>query len=227
MTSATNTWEARVANSEVASDLALLLSSPESSAVAEIERAAIADGQLPVELLDATTSPDDATRYGAFRTLIEIGDRRPDLVSREWSRWAAMLSSPNSYHRTIALHALVRAAAADPGDRFEPLLDRLLSLLDDESVVTARHLAQHAGRIVRTRPDLEGRVTERLLAIDATHHRQTRRELIKADIVASFAEYAQASPSRSRIIVFVEEQLRSSSPKTRAAAKAFLRQHRP
>ncbi len=216
-----------MSGTDVAFNLTLLLSSPESSAVAEIARVAIADGQLPVELLDATTSPDDTIRYGVFRTLIEVGDRRPDLVSREWDRWVTMLSSPNSYHRTIALHALVRAAAADPEDRFEACLDALLDLLDDDSVVTARYLAQHAGRIVRTRPDLEGRVTEALLAIDATHHPQIRRELIKADVVASFAEYAQASPSRSRIVVFVEEQLHSSSPKTRAAAKAFLRQHRP
>ena len=68
-------------------------------------------------------------------------------------------------------------------------------------------------------------MTDRLLRIDETHHPAGRRDLLKADIVATFSSYFEVlsyeRELQARILDFVNQQRESPSPKTRAAAKAF------
>jgi hypothetical protein len=49
--------------------------------------------------------------------------------------------------------------------------------------------------------------------------------LIKADIIESFEVFFDNSTDQETILNFAEQQLESSSPKTRKAAKAFLKRH--
>jgi hypothetical protein len=65
----------------------------------------------------------------------------------------------------------------------------------------------------------------KLLSIDVTHHQQGRKDLIKADIIQALNWFYDRVENRPQMLRFVEQQLASSSPKTRKAAKAFLKQH--
>ncbi len=180
-------------------------------------------------LLEQAGDKDDAVRSAAFTRLLQIGEATPRELSARFERLVAMLDSPNGFHRSIGACLIARAAAGDP-EPFDAAFDRYFGLLDDPSIMVARYAVQNAGRIARARPDLRARVSERLLRVDETHHPAARRDLLKADAVASLAEVVDEIPGadeieRGRIAAFVRAQLSSSSPKTRAAAKAFLADH--
>jgi len=90
-------------------------------------------------------------------------------------------------------------------------------------VITASYIAGNSGKIARTKPGLQSRITRRLLSIDETHHPPERRDLIKGFAVEAFEQYFEESDHKAEILEFVTAQLESKSPKTRKLAKAFLK----
>ena len=188
---------------------------------------ALADEHALAELVAALVSKNEVYRYNCFKVLLQISESQPATLYPEWDTLVGLLDSSNAFHRSASLRIIAGMTAADPEGRFERLFDRYFALLDDEKVMTARYLAQSAGRIARAKPHLQKRIVERLLDIDATHHEPGRKDLIKADIIQSFEAFFEDSLHQKEMRAFTEAQLDCSSPKTRKAAKAFLKRYSP
>jgi hypothetical protein len=207
---------------KLAADLHEVLADKEYPSLEKVMQLALSDERALREILGGIVSKDDAYRYNCFKVLLQISENQPLVLYPEWNYFVELMGSSNSYHRSIALQIIANLTRVDDENRFDGIFDQYFDLLDDEKVVTARYLAQSAGRIVRAKPHLQARITERLLGIDGTHHAQVRKDLIKADIIQSFEEFFEDSRDKEEILTFVENQLGCSSPKTRKAAKAFL-----
>ena len=184
---------------------------------------ALEDGAPLADLLDGLSSKDETYRYNCFKVLMLLSREHGELLYPMWDRLAEQLGSDNTYRRISALQLIANLTAVDAEHRFERLFDRYFDLLDDRSVIPAAQLAGASGRIVRARPELESRITAKLLAIDGTHHHPDRRDLIKGYAIESFDEYYQQAEDKKSILDFVRRQLNSSSPKTRKLAAEFLR----
>ena len=193
---------------------------------ADIEAAAaeaLKDDALLANLLDGLSSREETYRYNCFKVLMLISREHGELLYPMWDRLAEQLGAANTYWRISALQLISNLTAVDAEHRFEKLFDRYFALLDDKSMIPAAQLAGASGRIVRAKPHLEARVTEKLLGIEATHHRPDRKDLIKAYAIESFDAYYEQAEDRENILDFVRRQLNSSSPKTRKLAQEFLR----
>ena len=188
----------------------------------QVAQRAIADGTVLRGILKGILSKADAYRYNCFKVLLQIGENQPELLYPEWDYFFGLLRSDNSYHRSMGLQLIASLTRVDTEKRFEAIFDPYFDLLDDESMITARYLARNAGKIARAKPDLQRRITARLLGIDQTHHDQSGKDLINADAIQSFADFFAASPDKTKILALVEAQLQCSSSKTREAAKEFL-----
>jgi hypothetical protein len=175
------------------------------------------------ELLDGIVSKDDTYRYNCFKVLVQISENEPLVLYPEWDRFVGLLGSPNAFHRSISVQIIAGLTGADTEKRFDDIFDLYFGMLDDEKVVVARYLAQNAWKIARSKPYLLERTTERLLDVDETHHTQSRKDLIKADVIQSFEALFDQVQDKKRVLAFVEQQLESSSPKARKAAKSFLK----
>jgi hypothetical protein len=206
-------------------DVQQMLAIKDAPDLDDIARSAVADAEILKELLDGVVSKDDAYRYNCFRALLQISENEPLALYPEWDYFVSLLASPNAYHRSVALQLLARLTQVDSEKRFEAILDQYLAMLDDEKVMVARYLAQNAARIVKAKPSLQEQITARLLDVDRTHHAQSRKDLVKADIIQAFGAFFAESRDKEKILAFVEQQLESSSPKARQAAKAFLKEH--
>jgi hypothetical protein len=210
---------------KLAVDLHKMLGDKEHPSLEEAMQLALSDERALREILGGVVSKDDTYRYNCFKVLLQISEDHPMILYPAWDYFVGLLGSSNSYHRSIGLQIIANLTKVDDGTRFDTIFDQYFGLLDDEKVVTARYLAQSAGRIVRAKPHLQARITERLLGIEGTHHAQGRKDLIKADIIQSFEEFFEDSRDKEEILAFVEKQLGCSSPKTRKAAKAFLNKY--
>jgi HEAT repeat protein len=183
---------------------------------------ALAKGEALSELLQRVRSKDDRVRYTSFKALMFVIDERPALLYGEWGRFVDLLHSDNAYHRDIATYLLAGLAEADVENRFERILPEYFALLDDESVMVAAHAAGNAARIVQAKPEVEPRITAKMLGVDETHHTPSRKELIKGYVIESFIQYYPHSQQKEKILEFAEKQLKSKSPRTKKMAKKFL-----
>ncbi|MGB3903636.1 MAG: hypothetical protein WBB22_01815, partial [Anaerolineae bacterium] len=145
------------------------------------------------------------------------------LYLDKWDFFADLIGSDNTYHKYIAIYILANLTRVDTEHRFENIFEDYYGLLDDKSVIPPSHLARNSGKIARAKPHLQTRITDWLLSVDETHHRPDRKELIKSYAIEGFDEYFEEAEEKERITEFVRLQLESGSPKTRKAAKRFLK----
>jgi AcrR family transcriptional regulator len=199
------------------------LNSKDADIEAVAERAA-ADEALVSELLDGLESRNETYRYNCFKVLLQVSEEHSQVLYPRWDRFVKLLSSSNTYQRLSALQLIANLTRVDTENRFEGIFDLYFGLLDDPSVIPAAHLARAAGRIVNAKPELEPRITDRLLSIDETHHDPERRHLIKGYALEAFAEYFETAGDRDRIVDFVKEQVDGGSPRTRKAARGLLKE---
>jgi hypothetical protein len=191
--------------------------------VKKLAREASKDKSLLSELLQGVLSKKEKVRFNCFKALLSISEKHPSVLYPQWDFFADLLSSPNTYHKYIAIYILANLAGHDPKNRFERIFNRYYGLLEDESVIPPAHVATNSGKIVGAKPRLQTKITNRLLAIDKTGHPPERKDLIKGYIIEAFDQYFEGAKNRKKMLEFGKAQLNSRSPRTRKKAKEFLK----
>jgi hypothetical protein len=112
----------------------------------------------------------------------------------------------------------------DKENKFEACFDRYFDNIAGEKSMVAGQAALNAGKITKSKPNLQAKSTNTLLNVDQIHQgKQT--ELMKAYAIEALNDYFDEIADKEKIIAFVKAQLGSDSPKTRKAAKDFLQKH--
>ena len=206
-----------------AADAAPMPADKEGASLDQVVQLAVADGQVLQRVLNGVVSKDEKVRHNCYKVLAEIAESQPRVLDPAWDTLVDLLDSRNAFHRATGVNLIAILAGADPEGRFERIFDRYFDLLSDDKVMVARYLARNAGRIARAKPHLQARIVDRLLGIDQIEHKH--KDLIKADVIASFGEFFEGSPDQERMRAFVKQQVDSSSPTTWKAARQFLDEH--
>lgn len=191
--------------------------------IKSVAEKALKDEQLLSELLDGLKSKKETLRYNCFKVLNLISEEYGDVLYSKWDYFVEQLSSDNTYWKLSGLQIIANLTKVDTENEFEKMFDKYYQLLDDRSMITAIYIANNSGKIVKAKPQLEARITSKLLDIDETHHEPGRKDLIKAGAIEAFSEYFEEASNKGKIIEFVKKQLNSGSPKTRKMAKEFLK----
>ena len=131
-----------------------------------------------------------------------------------------MINSDNAFWKFIAVQLIANLTNVDIKKKFEKIFDKYYDLLND-SVIVAGHITANSGKIARAKPELQSKITNKLLNIDKTT--QKHKDLIKAGAIESFNEYFDEAKNKEEIIKFVKKQLNCKSPKTIKKAKEFLK----
>jgi hypothetical protein len=168
---------------------------------------------------------DLKARERAFKALLPLAEAQPDALLPHWSALAALLKSEKAFSKYPAIHLIAALVPADRQRRFDRSFSSYFALLDDEAVSIAAHVARLAGVIAKARPDLEPRITRRLLSLDKSHFGADRRDLVKSYALEAFAAVFARSKQQKAMITFARSMLKSKSPRAAKAAKAFLKKH--
>ena len=193
--------------------------------VESIAEKALADERVLLQLLEGISprSKKHAIRGNSYEALMCLAGERPERLFPYWGTFVELLGSDNRFSVYCAVHLIAALVEADEEGRFEAIFDIFYSLLDDESVMIAGHVAGLSGKVAGAKPELQPRITEKLLGIDATHFEQGHKDMVKSYAIESFDAYFEEAKDRETIIEFVRQQLDCSSPKTRKVAKRFLK----
>jgi hypothetical protein len=184
---------------------------------------ALKDDTLLAELLENLWSKNENIRYNSHKILFLITEENPQKLYPKWDYLVKFLDSDNTYHKLSAVHLLANLTRVDKKNKFEKIFEKFYRLLEDKSFITAAYVCGVSGKIALAKPKLQTKITNRLLNIDKTHHQQERKDLIKAYIFEAFGEYFDRAKNKKKITEFVKQQLNCQSPKTKKAAKEFLK----
>jgi hypothetical protein len=197
-------------------------SAPKLSALA---RQALEAPEVLQGLLEALKpeNTDLKARERAFKTLLPLAQARPESLLPRWGELSALLKADKAFTKYPAIHLIAALVPADRERRFDRTFKAFFALLDDEAVSVAAHVARLAGTIAQARPDLEPRITRRLLALERSRLSAERRDLVMSYALEAFALIFAFSKSQAAIIAFATSMLKSKSPRAQKAAKAFLK----
>lgn len=190
-----------------------------------LAKKAVKDEKLLAQLLQEILSRQDKTRYTSFKALMFVAEERPELLYPHWDYLAKLIDNENTHSKYIASYLIASLTPVDTHNKFEKIFDKYYDMLNDRSVIPASHVAANSGEIVRAKPELEPKITEKLLKIDETDHKLGHRELVKSYAIDAFGGYFERAENKERILEFVRNQLNSDSPKTRRRAKEFLKKY--
>lgn len=194
--------------------------------IENIAREASKNNELLSEIMVGLKSKNETLRYNCYKVLMQISKTSGQLLYPYWEYFVEFLDSINSYHKMSAIHLIANLTQVDSENKFEGILDKYYNMLDDKSIIVAIYVASASGRIVKAKPQLEKRISDKLLNIDKTHHNEERKPLIKGGAIESFDQYFTEASDKESIIKFVQEQQHSDSPKTRKIAADFLQKWR-
>jgi hypothetical protein len=172
--------------------------------------------------LEGILSKKDEIRSNSFKVLMHLSEEQPKVLYPKWDYLANLLDSNNHYQRYISINILANLAVVDTQNKFDKIFDKYFSNIDGDRTMVAGQAALNSGKIAKTKPNLQTKITNRLLNIEKTH-KGKQIELIKAYTIEAFNEYFEESSDKNKILDFVEAQLKSESPKTRKLAMEFLK----
>jgi hypothetical protein len=198
---------------------------PTSRQISNLAQRASRDPEALSALLLALAplNTDEKARNRAFQALMLVAQRHPEALLPRWGELATLLKGGRAFSRYPAVHILAALAPSEEEGRFEKAFEAFYSLLDDEAISVAAHVAWLSGKIAKAKPNLQRRITRRLLSIDETHFDAGRKDLIKSYAIQAFDEYFEDAKEKKAILLFVRDQLGAKSPRSRKAAKEFLK----
>ncbi len=185
----------------------------------------LADPSFLEMLLLGLQEKDDTFRMNCYQVLTHVAKQNPQTLYPHWGYFAQMLTNKNAFYRAIAVTLIARLTKNDYQKRFDSLFDDYFALLHDTSVIPPRYIAQHAAMIIEHKPELQDQIEAQLLALDETHHQESRIWLIKGDALTSMAAHYETSNHQQEIIALAQELTTCSSPKARKASVTFLQEH--
>ena len=189
--------------------------------IKELAQKALTDNVLIHELLNGIVSKDNTTRSNSFNVLQIVSAEKPEILYPQWDYFHKMLISKNNYHRYIAIYILADLTRIDKENKFEDIFEDYYGILAGDKIMTASHVALNSSKIALNKPELQSKILDRLLDIDNIHQGR-QNELLKSYVIEALRKMYPEIKDKKRVAKFIEDQMDSSSPKTRDLAACFL-----
>jgi len=175
------------------------------------------------ELLNGLQSKKSAVRYGNFKTVYLISEDYPKALYPKWALFEDMLKSNDNTFKFYAIHVLANLAKVDKAGKFETIFDNFFDMVNGDALIPACHVAYVAHKIVKAKPELADKITDRLLNLEKATYKH--KELVQANALSSFSEYFGRISDKDRIIALAQELQKSKSSRARKEASDFLKRN--
>ncbi len=191
--------------------------------VESIKKEVIANKKLLTATVNGIFSDKAEMKFKCGKVIQKLSEDKPEAIYPYWDKFTALLDSENTFIKSIALAIIANLTKVDTEKKFEELFDKYFSFLNDRSMITAANLVSYSGAIAKAKPELESKITDKLVNIDKTHHSQECKNIIKGKAILSFHEYFDQSKDKKVILNFVKGELKNSRTATKKKAEKFLK----
>jgi len=160
---------------------------------------------------------------GAFFPLLVLSQDTPEALYPYWEKITKKLKSSNANWNFQAIFLLSNLAKVDYQKKFEKDFELYFSLLKNSKTMVPINLSSTAWKIVLAKPELEPKITAKLLEMEKFEY--PHKELVLSGAVESFSHYYLKAKEKEKIFAFVEKLQKSSSPKTKKIVRDFLKKY--
>jgi hypothetical protein len=197
--------------------------SKKNVSVESIANKVVKDRKLLDALFENVSSDKAVIKYKSLKVLMLLSEQQPSILYPEWDFFVRLLDNENTFLRTIGANTIANLTKIDNKNKFEKIFDKYYSLLEDESMINAANIAGRSGIIAKSKPNLQNKITDKLLNIDKTHHSSECKNIIKGKAILSFGEYIGEFEDKEKIIQFVKKELKNTRSATRKKAEKILK----
>ena len=177
-------------------------------------------------LLEGTSSPKAAVRYGCASVLVDLSAKHPKDLYPYMESFVALLDSKFRILMWTALGAIANLTAADTEGKFDAIFNRYYGFLGSPYMVTVANVVANSATIAENNPYLADRIASELLKVEnlkVTPHLTEECKLVIAEkAIGTFGLLMRYSQKRAALLAFAERYRTSSRGSLRKQAQAFL-----
>lgn len=181
---------------------------------------------LPL-LLEGVSSSKASIRYGCAKVLMDLSEVHPAKLYPHMDFFIDLLDSKYRILTWNALAIIANLAKVDKDKRFDAVIDKYYSFVNDEYMVTVANVVGHSGKIALAKPYLIDKITGELLKIDGIsltpHLTEECKRVIAEKTIKSFDFFFDKVTQKKRVISFVEKHTDSPRKTLKVTAENFLK----
>ena len=184
------------------------------------------DSVLLAKVFEGISSSDPKLRFKSAKILNLMSQKEPGKLYPKIDFFINLLESENNILKWNAIDVVANLASVDVDRRFEEIFGKFYGHLQEGSLITAGHVVANSWKIVDAKPDLESRITERLLKIEKIRlPTEECRNILIGHAILCFDKYFDRIQNKDGVITFVKRQMNNSRNATKTKAKKFLKKH--
>lgn len=180
-------------------------------------------------IIDGVHSPKPAIRYGCGSILMDLSEKHPDKLYPYMDVFIGLLESKYRILTWNAMAIIANLTRVDAENKFDAILDKYYSLLNDEYMVTVANVIGNSAKIASAKPHLIPEITKRLLNVEDIHTTPHLTEECKRVIaekaiqsLSTFFDKLEAK-QRREVLTFAEKHLNSPRKTLRKEAADLIK----
>jgi hypothetical protein len=177
------------------------------------------------QVVEGTMASNKRIKNAAAKSLRIVSEIEPVMLYPRLSFFIKLIDGEDKILKWIGMDIVGNLSFVDKESKIDrKVLNRYLSLLFDEALVTAAHSVDNLGKIAINKPRYQKEITAKLLEADSTERTADCRAILAGKVIVAFTEYFNLmKQDRTAVIAYAERQLNSPRKPTKNKAEAFLK----
>ncbi len=194
----------------------------------ELTESVESDFTLLPSVIAGVSSSKASVRYGCASVLVNLCAKHPEKLYSNFDFFVSLLSSKYRILVWNGMAAIANLCIADADKKFDAIFDKYYGFLGDEYMVTVANVVGNSPRIVRAKPYLASKVTEKLLGVEkissTPHLTEECKRVIAEKTVEAFGDFFDLlnNTERTRVLAFIKAQADSPRASLRNEVQRFL-----
>ena len=180
------------------------------------------------QVLKGIESDNKRIKNAAAKTAKLLSEQKPEVLYADIDFFIHRLLTDDTILKWIAMDVVGNLATVDEKNKINKrVIDKLITLLSDESMITAGHSIDNLGKIAGSKPRFRQPITDSLIKSTRVKRDHECSNILAGKMIMAFSQYAESVKDKKKILAFVKRQLNSSRNATRSKASIFLRKYGP
>jgi hypothetical protein len=203
----------------------LLLIDQKADLSEEIAQVIVEEPQILDMILKSINCETARVKFRCAKIIKIISTKKPEILMEHWNFFTNLLESENKIILWNALDIIANLTAVDHEHKFDDVYIQYYKFLEDDSMVTAAHVVENSDQIINNRPDLEEKITLKLLNIDKIPRDGECADILSSKALGVFDKHYISIDDKKQVLEFALKASQSKRNATKIRADKFIKKH--
>lgn len=175
------------------------------------------------QVLEGAASENKRIKNASAKCLREVSRINPKKLYPQFDFFVELIDGEDTILKWNAIEALSNLTEVDTENKFNrKVLNKYISLLSDESMVTAANTISALGKVAINKPRLRKEITSELIKVDSLPHSAECRNILAGKAAEAFGLYINKLKDKKEIKYFAEKHIKNRRNATKKKAEKLL-----